>query len=76
MYQALQRLPAAVSALAAHSGPHSPLLMEAVGTPLSELQDDFSKFAQLVEATVNLDLVEHHEFMVKPSMDEGLQRKC
>ena len=64
------------SALEAHGGPHSPLLMEVVGSPLTELQDDFSKFVQLVEATVDLDLVERHEFMVKPSMDEGLQRKC
>ena len=75
MYQALQRLPSLVSALSTHNGSHAPLLTEALITPLVELQADFEKLLQLVETTVDLDLVEHHEFVIKPSFDEGLQRE-
>ena len=75
VYQALQRLPTLLSSLMAHSGSHTPLLNEVFTTPLSELQADFEKLVQLVETTVDLDLVEHHEFVIKPSFDEGLQRK-
>ena len=75
VYQALQRLPSLVTALSSHGGTHAPLLMEVLATPLAELQADFDKLLQLVETTVDLDLVEHHEFVIKPSFDEGLQRK-
>jgi DNA mismatch repair protein MSH2 len=75
VYQALQRLPALLTALSSHGGSHAPLLMEVLATPLAELRADFEKLLQLVETTVDLDLVEHHEFVIKPSFDEGLQRK-
>lgn len=72
LYQALQRLPTLLSALTSHTGRHSPLLAEVLTTPLAELQTDLEKLSQLVETTVDLDLVEHHEFVIKPSFDEGL----
>lgn len=75
IYQALQRLPTLVSALSAHDGCHTPLLIETLTTPLVELQADFEKFLQLVETTVDLDLVEHHEFVIKASFDSDLLRK-
>lgn len=75
MYQALQRLPALVSALSSHDGQHVPLLSESLTAPLAELQTDFEKFLQLIKTTVDLDLVEHHEFVIKPSFDEGLLRE-
>ena len=40
-----------------------------------ELVKDFVKFLELVETTIDLDMVEHHEFVIKPSFDEGLARK-
>lgn len=72
VYQALQRLPTLVSTLSAHN---NPLLTETLTTPLVELQADFEKFLQLVETTVDLDLVEHHEFVIKPSFDKDLLRE-
>ena len=75
LYQALQLLPDVLASLEAYAGCHAPLLVEVVATPLSELSQDFSKFLQLVESTVDLDLVQQHQFLLKPSMDESLQRK-
>ena len=28
-----------------------------------------------METTIDLDMIEHHEFVIKPSFDEGLARK-
>lgn len=72
LYQALQRLPTLLSALMAHTGSHTPLLQEVFIAPVAELQSDLEKLSQLVETTVDLDMVEHHEFVIKPSFDDGL----
>lgn len=37
-----------------------------------DLNADFVKFVELVEATVDMDMVGHHEFVIKPSFDEEL----
>ena len=42
---------------------------------LQELAGDFLKLVELVETTVDLDKAEAHEFVIKSSFDEGLQRE-
>lgn len=73
VYQTLQRLPVLLSALKSHTGSHASLLNEVLTTPLSELHVDCDKLVELVETTVDFDLVEHHEYVIKPSFNESLQ---
>ena len=49
------------------SPPH-PLLLQ-------ELAGDFLKVVELVETTVDLEKADAHEFVIKSSFDEGLQRE-
>ena len=39
-------------------------------------QQDFSKYVELIEATVDLEQLQHHEYVVKPSFDTRLQEVC
>ena len=59
--------------LSSHEGNHAHILKEVFTTPLAELQADTQKLVELVETTIDLDLVGHNEFVIRPSFDEGLQ---
>ncbi|PVD28152.1 hypothetical protein C0Q70_10737 [Pomacea canaliculata] len=72
VYQAIDKMPYLLEALNGHSGKHASLLMEMFGNPVKELLLDFSKFQEMVEATLDMSMVEQHEFVVKPDFDENL----
>jgi DNA mismatch repair protein MSH2 len=36
-------------------------------------QSQLSKYAEMVEETIDLDQLEHHQFVIKPNYDENLQ---
>lgn len=59
-----------------YEGPHQALLKEMFVDPLSELHADFAKFQGMIEATVDLDEVDNHEFLIKASYSEELQTVC
>ncbi|XP_064405343.1 DNA mismatch repair protein Msh2-like isoform X2 [Halichondria panicea] len=72
IYQAASRLPLLISALEEHEGTHRQLLTDVFITPINELSSDLSKFCEMVESTIDLDMVEHREFVIKPDFDDGL----
>jgi DNA mismatch repair protein MSH2 len=74
VYQTASRIPRIVDTLHSHTGTHSGLLKEVFADPFTEIYSDFKKYIEMIETTIDLDQIEYHEFIVKPSFDEGLQQ--
>lgn len=72
IYQALQRVPAMLRSIIDYNGNHAALLNTLFVCPLKELNEDFEKYLQLIEETVDLEQVDQNEYMIKPSFDDNL----
>ncbi|XP_060580063.1 DNA mismatch repair protein Msh2-like [Ruditapes philippinarum] len=72
VYQAIDKMPYLLETLEKTDSQHKSLLMDIFSNPLKELLMDFAKFQEMVEATMDLDQVENHEFVIKADFDEGL----
>ncbi|KAK2146372.1 hypothetical protein LSH36_613g01007 [Paralvinella palmiformis] len=73
VYQAIQNMPLLLDSLEKHDGSHSQLLMEVFTNPMKELLMDFSKYQEMIEATLDMDQIENHEYMIKADFDDTLR---
>uniref|UniRef100_A0A8C3A9W7 DNA mismatch repair protein n=1 Tax=Cyclopterus lumpus TaxID=8103 RepID=A0A8C3A9W7_CYCLU len=72
VYQAVSHVPALVSALERYSGSYQVLLEAVLISPLRDLQADFVKYQEMIETTLDMNQIDHHEFLVKASFDPAL----
>ncbi|WFD08172.1 MSH2 protein [Malassezia vespertilionis] len=74
-YQAVERIPLLIQTLA-----DTPVIDESKKTllhstfvaPLEELNEHLFKLVEMVEMTIDLDELAHHNYVIKPDFDEGL----
>ncbi|XP_029383227.1 DNA mismatch repair protein Msh2 [Echeneis naucrates] len=72
VYQAVSQIPALVTALERYSGSYQVLLEAAFLSPFRDLLTDFTKYQEMIETTLDMNQIEHHEYLVKASFDPVL----
>lgn len=73
VYQTLGNLTSLINVLEKYNDEKYTNLKEALISPLQELNEDFTKFCEMVESTIDLERVDNGEFMVRPEFDQDLQ---
>ncbi|XP_053196773.1 DNA mismatch repair protein Msh2 [Scomber japonicus] len=72
VYQAVSHIPGLVTALERYSGSYQVLLEAVFLSPLRDMQNDFAKYQEMIETTLDMNQIDHHEFLVKASFDPAL----
>ncbi|KAE8284181.1 DNA mismatch repair protein Msh2 MutS protein-like protein 2 [Larimichthys crocea] len=72
VYQAVSHIPALITALERYSGSYQVLLEAVFLSALRDLQTDFIKYQEMIETTLDMNQIDHHEFLVKASFDPVL----
>ncbi|XP_070564329.1 DNA mismatch repair protein Msh2-like [Ptychodera flava] len=73
VYQAIDSFPLTLEAIEKHDSKYKQLLMEVFSNPAKEILMDFAKFQEMIESTLDMEQIEHHEFMIKADFDPDLQ---
>ena len=73
IYQALNRLPQLMKALQGRDD--CPALHGMFIDPLVDAMQDMQRFQDMVESTIDMELVDRGEFLIKPTFDDDLQGK-
>ncbi|VEL34923.1 unnamed protein product [Protopolystoma xenopodis] len=74
IYQAVETLPDVRALLLGYKGQHADTIHECFILPLEESIGNFSKYREMVQATIDLPLAENRgEFAVKPEFDPSLK---
>ncbi|XP_025412665.1 DNA mismatch repair protein Msh2 [Sipha flava] len=71
IYQAIKKLPDLVETLSYSS---NKTLNSVITNPLKEFINDMSKYQAMIEETIDFNLVERGEFLIKSEFDEELQK--
>eukprot|EP01100_Stratorugosa_tubuloviscum_P013075 TRINITY_DN6412_c0_g1_i1.p1 TRINITY_DN6412_c0_g1~~TRINITY_DN6412_c0_g1_i1.p1 ORF type:complete len:914 (-),score=356.21 TRINITY_DN6412_c0_g1_i1:118-2859(-) len=72
IYDFIMRLPRISETLKTCSGLHNSLILDRCAK-IDELFEAFANFIEMAETTIDLEMVEKHEYIVKPSFDDALQ---
>jgi len=61
---------------ALRNGSQDPTMIAMLIDPLKDQLEEMEKFQEMIESTLDLDVVDRGEFLVKPSFDENFQGIC
>lgn len=74
-YQVVIRIPGFISAFeSVIDESYKEPIDEVYTKPLNDLSNKLGKLAEMVETTVDLDALDHHEFIIKPEFDDTLRQ--
>lgn len=69
----LTKLPKLIEDLDGFDASKKSVLISYFVDPLNSLKEDSTKFVEMIETTLDVNLAEHGEFMIKPEFDENLK---
>ena len=69
----MTKLPKLIEDLEALDAPQKNVMISYFVDPLNALKEDSLKFVEMIESTLDVNLADQGEFMIKPEFDENLQ---
>ncbi|EDQ85301.1 uncharacterized protein MONBRDRAFT_34327 [Monosiga brevicollis MX1] len=74
VYMAVKRLPDLIEHLQDFEGTHATLLHKQFLEDFTTLFEDFEKYLELVERTIDLEQADHQNYFIKPTFNEDMQK--